>query len=151
MTKNFIKFYAPGQQNEGGGAATPATAIAPPSIADLLAKNIEASKASKAETIEVMVTSITGWRAALDKNGQPLETVMVVTDKGNFWPLKSSVKNMPKSFFQPVKARATVLPRTTANGDIRLNMSSLEFEGLATEKALAIQEMKPGTALFASM
>jgi hypothetical protein len=139
--------FAPNEKDGVANTNTTVSATAPViDITALLDKNKLASSAAASQTIDVMVTGINGWKPTT--NGLP--RVMVITDKGNFWPLESAVKNMPKSFFQPVKARATVTPRKVGE-EMRLNMSQLEFEGLDTTTALAIAEMKPGTALFANI
>lgn len=110
-------------------------------IEQLLATNIENAAKAKGQEVTVMVKNVTDWRPTT--NGG-LARKMVITDKGNFWVLASSVKNLPTFFTAPVPAKALL----TQNGQY-LNMSRLEFEGLATEKALMIREMPKGTALFA--
>lgn len=141
---NRIFFDPQAGQGAGGTMTPPATAMK--SIEELMADNITRSAAGKTATIEVTVISISDWRPT--RNGG-LPVKMVVTDKGNFWPLATAIKNCPKSFLKPVLAKAVLLPRLDAQGNQRLNMSQLEFEGLATETALMIAEMPAGTALFA--
>lgn len=117
----------------------------------LIAANQSASVTANSSTVELLVSNISGWKAAFSKStNQPLDVVMVVTDKGNYWPLKSAIKNMPTDFSTPRKAKAVVTVRKDKAGVERLNLSSLEFEGLKNETALAIQQLPKGTALFAS-
>lgn len=137
-------FYAPQAGEQSGGGATPPPAVM--TIEQLMADNIARSAASVAKTIDVVVSSISNWKPT----STGLAVVMVVTNVGNFWPLASSIKNCPKSFLTPVPAKAVVMPRADRAGVQRLNMSQLEFEGLATNVALAIEAMPAGTALFAS-
>lgn len=111
-------------------------------IEQLLAKNTEAAKASKGVEITLMIKNVTDWRPTTN-GGLPRKMVITV-DKGNFWVLASSIKNLPTFFTAPVSAKAII----SQSGQY-LNMNRLEFEGLATEKALMIREMPKGTALFA--
>lgn len=95
----------------------------------------------------VVIRNITDWKPTT--NGLPRK--MVITEnKGNFWVLASSIRNLPSSFTQPVPGKATFTLRKDAAGTERINMSRLEFAGLENETALMIREMPAGTALFAS-
>lgn len=138
-------FYAPDPNQQGGGGSTTPVVVAK-TIEQLLADNMARSSASKATVMEVIVNSVSGWKATSDGR----EVVMVTTNIGNFWPLKSSIKNCPTSFLKPAAAKAVVMPRLDRTGVERLNLSSLEFEGLANDVAMAIDKMPAGTALFAS-
>lgn len=147
LNSRFMRrlFYAPqaGEQPAGGSAPTTPVVM---TVEQLIADNITRSAAAKAVTIDVVVSSISNWKPT----STGLAVVMVVTNVGNFWPLASSIKNCPKSFLTPVPAKAVVMPRADRNGVQRLNLSQLEFEGLSTNVALAIETMPAGTALFAS-
>lgn len=143
MNQYSIRFFRDPKASGGGGIAINSSTAAK-MVSDLLAANIEASKQSVSQTITLNVLSIGDWRPT--QGG--LARKMVVTDKGNFWVLATAIKNMPKSFLKPIAATAVLTPREV-NGTARLNMSSLEFEGLPTETALMIHEMPVGTALFA--
>lgn len=109
---------------------------------ELIAKNIEQAGLAKGQEVAIIVKSVTDWRPTAKGN---LPRKMVVTDKGNFWVLASSIKNLPASFAQPVQAKAIL----TVNGQY-LNMNRLEFAGLETAQLLSIRELPSGTALFAS-
>lgn len=113
-----------------------------PSIAELLAKNTANAGLAKGETVIVLVKSVTDWKPTTKGN---LPRKMVITDKGNFWVLASSIKNLPTSFTQPVQATAVL----TVNGQY-LNMNRLEFAGLETATVLSIRELPIGAALFAT-
>lgn len=122
-------------------ATTQPAAPAAPTLDSLIAANITAASQAKGQTVDVTVISVTDWKPTA--NG--LNRKMVITDKGNFWVLTSSISNLPTSFPQPVKAKAVL----TVNGQY-LNMQRLQFFGLAAEVSLAIRELPQGTALFAS-
>lgn len=115
-------------------------------VSKLLDANIQRSTTATAQVVQLNVKAISNWRPT--STGLPV--VMVVTDKGNFWPLASVVKNQPAAFPQPVVAKATLVPRKDKSGNDVLNISQLEFEptmDLRTQQM--ISAMKPGTALFA--
>jgi len=118
-------------------------------LTSLLQANQAKSAAANSTTIKVEVRGITGWKPGITKTGEILPTSMVVTDKGNFWPLTSAIRNMPTDFSKPHNATAVVTLRVV-NGVERLNMSSLEFEGLDNEKHQAIKALPAGAALFAN-
>lgn len=107
----------------------------------MLADNTANASKAKGTEVTIIVKSVTDWKPT-EKGNLPRK--MVITDKGNFWVLASSIKNLPTSFGQPVQAKAVI----TQNGQY-LNMNRLEFPGLETEKVLMIREMPKGTALFA--
>lgn len=107
-----------------------------------LAANVERSSTGKSRTMEVTIINVTNWRPT--KTG--LAVKMVVTKElGNFFPLASAITNLPTSFGQPIKAKATL----SQNGQYT-NMNRLEFNGLSTELALSIDRIPAGAALFAS-
>src|ERR1700761_3761999 len=111
----------------------------------LVKANQEASAKSKSVNQRILVYGVTDWKPTTKGN---LPVKMVRTDKGNFFPLASSISNLPTSFSQPVEANATFTEGVDAQGKARLNLSRLEFDGLDTQKALMIREMPKGTALF---
>lgn len=113
-----------------------------------LAANQTASNKSNSENVAVVILGITDWKPTPKGN---LAVKMVRTqDHGTFFPLASSISNCPASFGKPVVANAVLTLREDTKGVLRLNMSRLEFAGLATETLLAVKAMAPGTALFAS-
>src|ERR1700748_477803 len=121
---------------------TNAQAATTVSLDQMLTDNLAKSSLSKSQEVVVIVKSVTDWKATLKGN---LPRKMVITDKGSFWVLASSIKNLPASFGQPVQAKAVI----SQNGQY-LNMNRLEFPGLETSTLLAIRELPSGTALFAS-
>ena len=113
-------------------------------VEQLIAKNLEASKNSKSETVEIQVLSIGGWKNTADGR----KTRIVVTNLGTFFPLESAITNIPTHIpvGKPVIAKAVLTP--SKSGEF-LNMSSLEFEGVDSKTANMIRLMPQGTALFA--
>jgi hypothetical protein len=120
--------------------ATPA----PLTVEQLIAKNLEASKNTKSQVIEIQVTSISGWKSTSDGR----KTKIVVTNLGTFFPLETAITNIPTSIAvgKPVNAKAVLTPSKDGH---YLNMSSLEFEGVDSKTANMIRLMPQGTALFA--
>lgn len=115
---------------------------------ELLALNKTASTSTNSTNVPVIILGVTPWRPTSKGN---LAVMMVRTqDHGTFFPLASSISNLPSSFGKPVPANAVLTLRKDAAGVDRLNMSRLEFAGLQTEVLLGIKAMQPGTALFAS-
>lgn len=163
MKRTFINLQrmADAAENNAGGApeaiaVMPAAMSKVPSaaIAGLVKTNLDRASNAKTEVIEVMVLSVSDWKPAQGAAG-PLPTKMVVTNIGNFWPLANSIKNLPKSFFRPVAAKATVMPREIAagarKGETTLQLSRLEFEESAGKDTLEmVGKMPAGTALFAA-
>lgn len=110
----------------------------------LIAANITASQSTKSREVVVTVFGVTDWKPT--RTG--LAVKMVRTDQGTFFPLASSISNLPASFSKPVTAKAVLTPSKDKAGADRINMSRLEFEGLQTEKLLAIQALPKGTGIF---
>lgn len=111
-------------------------------IEQLIADNIANAAKAKGQTVILTIKSVSDWSPTTKGN---LPRKMVITDKGNFWVLASSIKNLPTSFSQPVQATAVI----SQNGQY-LNMNRLEFAGLETATVLSIRELPQGTALFSS-
>lgn len=107
-----------------------------------IADNLAAAGKATGQSIVLTVRGVTDWRPTTKGN---LPRKMVLTDKGNFWVLASSIRNLPTSFTSPVQATAVLVQR-----DQYLNMVRLEFAGLETATLLSIRELPAGTALFAS-
>jgi hypothetical protein len=118
------------------------TAPVTKTLDEMIADNIAAASKSTSRVEVVIVKSVTNWTPTNKGN---LPRKMVITDKGNYWVLASSITNLPSSFTQPVQATAVLKP----NGQYT-NMVRLEFAGLETAILLSIQAMQPGTALFAT-
>lgn len=160
MKKKFVTFFLNADAQEGAGGATPETkptenkateskpensSVLPASFDALLKQNEQKAKAATSQTIEVTVKSVTSWRPTTTG----LEVVMVTTNRGNFWPLKSACVNLPNSIDPKKghKAFATLTIREV-NGEPRLNISSLKFEtSLGQSHYEAIQALPKGTAL----
>lgn len=124
-------------------------------LAALVAANVAKAVSPNSNIMEITVNRCSPAKPIVTKTGAILETVRLDTTAGTFWPIKSSLVNLPTDFRQPVKCMAVVTVRTIKNAqgqDVEvLNLSSAEFQGLDNEKALAIRQMPKGTALFASL
>jgi hypothetical protein len=157
MKHSFINFQydpqGPGEQKADGPIASTqpiAAAGTPPNdlVSKLLEANVQRSAVSSTVVMNVMVKNISNWKPTANGN---LPVNMIVTDKGNFWPLASAIKNAPAALPQPMQAKATFVLRKDRNGNDVLNISQLEFETTMDNRtAQMIAAMKTGTALFAA-
>lgn len=121
----------------------------------LLDANKAKASSPNSSVIELLVNRCSPARpVANSKTGELLDVVRLDTNMGTFWPIKSSLSNLPTDFTKPAKCSAVVTVRKIKDAagveSEVLNISSAEFQGLDNEKALMIKALPKGAALFAA-